>query len=199
MVPYGERGSCSECAIVPNGHANLKDERFPQFAPPARGQLAQIGSPTPRPCRSLVRSLTPPPSRTHRALFTNVKETKMTYSLEIQIEELRAELAACADWDERIDSSISLRDHGLSHSLACFARQFRIRDPAFVEAVPGREQQHPSLVRNDGPKSAQPFQFFPTDASMRLRRTGLARWTAHRSGLCSSCGRFARYRGGSVG
>ena len=35
-MAYGERGSCSERAIVPSGHAGPKDERFPQFTSPAR-------------------------------------------------------------------------------------------------------------------------------------------------------------------
>lgn len=62
----------------------------------------EIGSPTPRLCRSLSRSLTPPSrSRTRRSSFTSVKETKMTYSLEIQIEELRAELRNAIDGAER--------------------------------------------------------------------------------------------------
>ncbi len=41
------------------------------------------------------------PSRGHRSSFTNVKETKMTYELEIQIEELRVELRNAVDGAER--------------------------------------------------------------------------------------------------
>lgn len=69
----------------------------------------EIGSPTRRLYRSLLRSLTPPsPSRDCRSSFTNVRETKMTHSLEIQIEELRAELTGTISDSERREIKIEL-------------------------------------------------------------------------------------------
>lgn len=48
------------------------------------------------------------PSRARRSSFTNVKETKMTYELEIQIEELRAELRNAVDGSERRQIQVEL-------------------------------------------------------------------------------------------
>ena len=80
----------------------------PIFASRLR-RLPKIGSPTPRPCRSLARSLTPPspPGWWLRLSQTQGDET-MTFSLEQHIEELRAELANCADWGERLQIEAAL-------------------------------------------------------------------------------------------
>ena len=72
--------------IVPSGDTGLEDERFPHS-----------------PALPVAHAILDPaiPSRTRLSSFTNVKETKMTYELEIQIEELRVELRNAVDGAER--------------------------------------------------------------------------------------------------
>ena len=61
-----------------------------QFATPA-GRAACANRLPHSPALPVAGAIPDPaiPSRTRRSSFTNVKETKMTYELEIQIEELR--------------------------------------------------------------------------------------------------------------
>ena len=85
----------------------------PNFARTLEERPHEIGSPTPRLCRSLARSLTPPsPSRAGWPSFTNVKETKMTYELEIQIEELRAFILTLCTNSTDLGSSMRMLREG---------------------------------------------------------------------------------------
>jgi hypothetical protein len=60
------------------------------------------------------------PSRRWSPSFTNVKETTMTYALEIQVEELRAEMRAVVDAAERrqIKAELELAQAELAAALA---------------------------------------------------------------------------------
>lgn len=102
-IPLAEKllriSDCTKRAGRPQGRA------VPPISSRSLIAAPEIGSPTRRLCRSLLRSLTSPsPSRDCRSSFTNVRETKMTHSLEIQIEELRAELTGTiSDRERRLD------------------------------------------------------------------------------------------------
>ena len=76
--------------IVPSGDTGLEDERFPHVLHlPSRAASANRLPHSP--ALPVAHAILDPaiPSRTRLSSFTNVKETKMTYELEIQIEELR--------------------------------------------------------------------------------------------------------------
>jgi len=94
---------------VPSGDAGLKDERFPQFAPPAlTGSFRKSAPPLPG---SAGRWRAPRPRHPlsgPTVIVHKRQETKMTYTLEIQIEELRAELRNAVDGAERRDIEAEL-------------------------------------------------------------------------------------------
>ncbi|MCR5942590.1 hypothetical protein FG152_17395 [Ochrobactrum sp. XJ1] len=114
-------GVCSDRPIVPFGNDGLKDAWFPQFSAAACRRRQKIGSPIRRLRRSRAAILDPAiPSRRWSSSFTNVKETTMTYSLEIEVAELRAELANAVDRVERrqIEAELELAQAELVAALA---------------------------------------------------------------------------------
>ena len=120
-VPYGEVGSAQ---IVPLCRSEMTASRThgsPNFQPRPEGPGQKIGSPMRRLRRSRAAILDPAiPSRRWSPSFTNVKETTMTYALEIQVEELRAEMRAVVDAAERrqIKAELELAQAELAAALA---------------------------------------------------------------------------------
>ncbi len=94
-MPYETKAYLLRSLSLHEVSCRLKDERFPQFSAAAlKGRRQKIGSPTRRRWRSRTAILDPSrSSRLQGVIFHIIKETTtMTITLEVHIEELRAEL-----------------------------------------------------------------------------------------------------------